>query len=398
MSARELRVCHDVVHGMRCAKLVVVGAFVVVACGPAAPPRATAPATAPRPSAEPAIDPRLEALLAKHEAFFAKSGTAGATAQPRPPRPRPAVPAKGSVPTKRIARIEAVAFNRTVSRGPRCDVAEEPYARDGRLCEDVRLPVATLTGDEMARVTGLLDAAEARIREQHASGRVVYRAVTHCGFDPHHAFVLYDASDRPLGTIVVCISCGEWLVRPASEATGEGEPAVMAPDEESTLRSILEAHDLGASLFRDEVRKELWDYVGRVYGSTREPTPRGEARRRARLAASSSGVAAEKRASTLGREEREALCRWVTEDVVPAYRSRSDGGARGYECDDHTEWLVDYGERACAERPLPCDRSVGELEACLRDLDEPQHLCVPAPASCAGLLTCLPGFRRQPKP
>lgn len=392
---------------MRCARILLAVGLVLVACAPSAPRPSPAtpshgahstPATpaTPATTSEPPTDPRLEALLAQHEAFFAKAGTAGQAAQPRPARPRPAVPAKGVVPTKRVARIEAVAFNRTAQKGPRCEVADEPYARDGRLCEDVRLPIATLSAEETTRVTGLLDAAEARLREQRESGRVVYRAVTRCGFDPHHALVLYDASDRPVGTLVVCMSCSEWLVRPASEATGDGKPVVMELEERDTLKSILDAHGLGASLFRDEVTSELWDYVGRVYGSTSEPTPRGEARRRARLAASSSGVDPAKRASSLGPEEREALCRWVTEDVVPARRWRRDGGAHGYECDDHTQWTVDYGEKECATRPLPCDRTVKELEACLRELDEPEHVCASPPGACAGLLTCLPGFRRKP--
>lgn len=336
-------------------------------------------------------------MLAR-ETFFTTQGTAGRLpSAENPPRPRRTLPSAGLVPVAKVARIEAYAFNRArdrFQRGPHCEVREEPFARDGRTCGDVRLPMASLSPDEVARVAGLLAASEARLAEMKKATYVVKRAVVRCGFDPHHALALYDANDQLLGRIVICFSCHEWLVVPASEATGGGEHVVMTAEEGDVLRAIVDAHDLGASLFEDERLREAYAYDNARYGWRDQLTPLGVARRKARLARSASGVDTTRRLVDLTRDERALLCGWLDDEVTPSLGRRGD--AHGYECKAGEEWLVDYGEPACPKRPLGCNASVAEAEACLRDLVAPDHLCGPAPKTCDGLLGCLPGITRRP--
>ncbi len=313
-----------------------------------------------------------------------------------PPRPRRTIPTAGVVPVRNVARIEAYAFNRArdrFERGPHCEVRDEPFTREGRTCGDVRLPIATLSPDELARVTSLLTASEARLAEMKKGKHIVKRAVVRCGFDPHHALALFDANDQLLGRIVVCFSCHEWLVLPASEATGGGEHAVMTPDETTELRAILDAHDLGASLFEDEKVREAYAYDNARYGWRDQLTALGVARRKARLARSSSGVATTRRLVDLSREDRALLCGWLADDVRPSLART--GASHGFECERGESWSVDYGEAACAERPLTCTAAVADVEACLRDFLAPDHLCGPAPKTCDGLLGCLPGITRH---
>ena len=340
---------------------------------------------------DPALRPDMEALLREREEFFAEGRNVGATSSARHPT-RTRLAGAGSIPTKRVARIDAMAFNRKPGRGPACAPEEEPFARDGGLCGDVRLPVATLTEPEKARVLRLLDdAEEAYRRATTQDGHYALRAVIRCDFDPHHAFVLYDDAGRPVGTIDVCLTCHQWLVRPASVWTGRGEAVALAEGERKALASILDDHGLGAWIFDEEDPRmqAVSAYERALYGTEEEPTPRGIVRRRQRLEATPSGVARTKRLSELTRGERAALCRWTAESVRPG---RRDGAGHGYECANGTTWLASYGEEDCGVRLLPCSANVGELEACLRELREPEDLCGSPAEPCKSLMQCLPGL------
>lgn len=371
-------------------------------CGapaPAAPGRRVETGTTGGPAGEAAtaarahdaeLRPDMEALLRAREEFFARAGTVGASSSAPPARRVRATPRKGAIPTDRVARIEALSFNRRAGNGPECAAAEEPFAPDGRVCGDVRLPVATLRAEEVMRVLRLLRDAENTYGPK-AAGDGRSRPVTRCEFDPHHALALYDDAGEVLGTIVICMSCAEWLVRPSSPGTGEGKPSLLDEEERAALASILNDHRLGAWIFGEEdpLGGEVAAYERALYGTEAEPTPRGAARRRRRLEANPSGVDRSKRLVELTSADRGALCTWVAESVRPA---RHDARGGEYECTNGALWSVSYGENDCGARPLRCSATVAELEACLRELHEPDDLCGPSIAECKSLMPCLPGI------
>jgi len=342
------------------------------------------------------LRPEMEALLQELDAFFAPTGNAGTAGSAPPPPHRRAPPRSGATATGRVARIDAMAFNGKSGKGPVCAPEDEPFAPSGRLCGDVRMPIATLTTEETVRVLRLLDEAEkaygpGAARDGHYSSRAEVR----CDFDPHHALVLYDDGGERLGTIAVCLTCHQWLVRPASPGTGSGRAVLLDDGERTTLASIFDAHRLGAWIFddADPRGKEVFAYERELYGTEAEPTPRGLVRRRARLAVNASGVDQTKKLSALTRADRDALCTWTAETVRP---NRRNGGSHGYECVDGAAWIASYGEKDCGSRPLDCAATVGELEACLRELREPEDLCSAPVAVCQTLMTCLPGLAKRP--
>lgn len=334
----------------------------------------------------------MEALLREREEFFASEGTVGATSSaPATTRGR-TLPRAGAIPTKRVTRVEAMAFNGESGKGPKCTPEGEPFAPGGRLCGDVRLPVATLTDAEMASVFRLLDDAENSYGPKaNRNGHYTSRSVVACEFAPHHALAFYDDAGELLGTIAVCMTCHQWLVRPSSPGTGRGEAVLLDEHERTTLASIFNSHGLGAWIFDEDDPRgdEVSAYERAIYGTEADPTPRGITRRRRRLEASSSGVARTKKLAELTRGERDALCTWTTKKVRPG---RRNGESHGYECVSGTTWIASYGEKDCGVRSLQCSATVGELEACLRELREPEDLCAPPIAACTGLMQCLPGI------
>jgi len=174
------------------------------------------------------LRPDMEALLREREEFFAPEGTVGATSSAPTTTRIHTLPRAGAIRTKRVARVNAMAFNGKSGNGPNCAPEHEPFAAGGRLCGDVRLPVATLTDAEMASVLHLLDDAENSYGPKAARrGRYPLRAIVRCDFDPHHALVLYDDAGEQLGTIAVCMTCHQWLVHPSSPGTGEGKAVVL---------------------------------------------------------------------------------------------------------------------------------------------------------------------------
>jgi hypothetical protein len=336
--------------------------------------------------------PDMETLLRERETFFAADSNVGAASSSASTTRVKALPRAGAIATKRVTRIEAIAFNRKFGKGPACAPEEEPFAPDGRLCGDVRLPVSTLTEGESASVLRLLDDAENTYGPKAArNGHYRKRPVVRCDFDPHHAFALYDDAGRLLGTIAICMTCHQWLVHPSSPGTGEGRVVSFEEPERATLASILNGHGLGAWIFDDADPRgaDVSAYERAVYGTEEEPTLRGVARRRRRLEANGSGVERTKKLDELTRAERDALCIWTAESVRPG---RRNGNSHGYECVGGTTWIASYGEKDCGVRPLECSAPVGELEACLRELREPEDLCGAPPAPCQSLMQCLPGL------
>lgn len=372
---------------------VLLGALLVgCASRPAAPARRDPDAGAAGP--EPRAD--LEALLREREAFFSAEATVGSMPPASSMPKRRALPKRGGIDRRRVARIEAMSWNGLFGRGATCTAEEEPLAANGGLCGDVRWPLATLTEAEKASVLGLLDRADRTYGPgAMRDGSYGLRPVVRCEFDPHHALLLYDAANVLLGAITVCMTCHEWLVRPESLATGEDGPVLFDAEERSALSAIFDHHGLGAWIFDDEDPRHeaARAYARTMYGTEEAPTPRGILRRRQRLEAHPSGIPRDKRLNDLTRSERDALCAWTSDEVRPG---RRNGGGHGYECSNGVAWVASYGERECGLPLLPCPQTVGELEACLRELREPEDLCGPPPEPCRSLMRCLPGIAARP--
>lgn len=384
----------------------LVVAALVAACGPSAklppPPRRVGVAVPPTstssaPSAAPLPDPRateLERLVAERDALSDPARTYSRLVQKKPPR-RYAVPSTGPFPAPgRAAKVVLYAFGRADVAG--CGSStNEPFRPDGTLCGDVVAPGVEVQGDERARIEALVPAAEAALAAQKKTGHYAHRPIVRCGFDAHHAVAFYDAQGNAIAKLLVCFTCGEWIVAPSSEATGGVSPGLMTADERKTLAEIFDAHGLAAWASDGPLADEVRAYERATYGTEQEPTARGLAKRAERLAPGS-GVPGDRAMRALSEDDRRKLCGWVAKEVRPTGEPTRE---RGYECLDGARWRSQAGDPGCAKTEIRCDAKVSEVEACLRVFREPDHLCAPpaeVPAACKGLTGCLPGLMRLP--
>ncbi len=375
--------------------ILVLGAF-FAACGAhRAPPSApvTDPAQPTAPKETPlALDDAMEARLRELETLHDARGTYGNAPQ-APANSFRSIAPLGRFPASKVARATMVTFGHSGGGKEPCAREAEPLRADGTFCSDVRTGHTDLSDEERQAVLGLpqlMMAADPKA-PRPASFSI---AVTRCDFDPHHGIVFFDAKGVPVARIVICLSCNEWIVAPASEPTGGARPTIMPKDARALFVRIAEAHGLAPWIFDDEQQRALQTYVRDTYGTEEEPTALGRQRRRTRLA-TGSGLPRDRALRDLGANDRAKLCTWVNDEVRPeAGRSRRSEGY-GYECADGTEWMGRPNETACAARELPCASSVATLEACLLEFREPESLCGPPPKSCEGLLDCIPGLVRK---
>jgi hypothetical protein len=223
----------------------------------------------PRRRREARLDERLDQLdliLSPRATVRGSGATNPAPARPR--RTPTTFPARSAVAT-----IRAYAFNGTYP----C-AGNEPFARDGRLCDDVILPASELSLDERNRVLDLFDAARA---EEHRGAHLARgehfarRIQTRCDFAPHHALVMFDARGDRLATIPVCFTCGEWQSQPPLSAIGGLSPTVMETAERAVVREVLDQHGLFPWAFIPSDLRELIEYEAAVYGPPRHRTPIG---------------------------------------------------------------------------------------------------------------------------
>jgi hypothetical protein len=365
----------------------------VPAVPPAAPVAQSDDASSPRPDAsagaspEVSVSPEMERLLAESERLEDPVITFSRVAQTPPPR-RYAVARRGHFPVREAAHAVIYTFGWSLVPGA-CGPDEPlPFTRAGTLCPEVVSPGVVLDADEIGRVTALLSESDAALAEQKKSSHWSRRAVTRCDFEPHHVVAFYDARGVVLGQILVCFTCGEWQVTPGSESLGGGDPAVMTPDERASLAALFDAHGLAAWRFGSK-NDEVMAYERAVDGTPREPTKAG-LERRARRLAEGSGAPPSSRVRDLGVVDRQKLCDWSAHRVEPTGEAWRE---RGYRCDDGRTWTTTATVAACATAPVSCDRTVAEIEACLRVYREPEDLCSASPPpQCAGLLDCLPGI------
>ncbi len=352
--------------------------------GQQAPSKLQAPPEAPpEPRGPSARDKELERLIAERDRLRDPGLTFSRFPQTAPPRPY-SIPPRGAFPDRaRVARAVLYTFGR--SRVPGCTAVNRlPFTSAGTLCPDVVAPGVELDADELRRAFDLVPAAI--IAHQ---GRSAKRPVLRCEFDPHHAVAFFDAAGSVVAKMLVCFSCGEWIVAPTTEALGGVEPSMMSENEHATLAKLFDAHGLAAWAFSGALAEEVGRYELATYGTEDEPTQAGLARRARRLAPGS-GAPKSTAIRDLSREERQALCDWAAHEARPAGREARNSG---YECEDGRSWSTAANEPECATSKSTCGHTVGEVEACLRVFREPDHFCVAPPAPCLGVLECLPGVR-----
>jgi hypothetical protein len=356
----------------------------------------------------------MEALLLERERLASAEGTFGRTKQTAPQGFTP-LRKLGVFPKVTVARAAIVALTGT-DRQSSCPSSEdEPLAANGTFCSDARIPGFDLSAAELTEVLAMVPESMQKPKDGH----VTKRGSARCAFDPHHALVFYNSKGTPVATIVVCLSCGEWIVAPGSEASGGTKPSVMSNEERATLVRIASAHGLAPWRFdeHDKTREQLRAYLDARYGTEMEPTAEGVARRAKRLALGP-GLDRSKPLRDLGDAERMKLCQWIRAEVRPARGVRSQVSLTGFErdhwletlplvdvavlkgvegygyiCQQNGDWTASYTDEGCAKNTLSCASSVASLETCLVSFREPDDICKPRP-ECEALMGCLPWIQR----
>jgi hypothetical protein len=362
----------------------------------------------------------MEALLTELLKFREPQGTYGLLSSQKTPASFRAFPALKAFPKSSAARAVMVTYG-DFELQPAC--TDMPFAKDGTLCGSVYVPDKELSPSELSEVLGVIPVDPPPNTPGHLTGPASFA----CGFDAHHAVVFYDDKGTPIGKVLVCFTCGEWLVTPGSHLSGSNRPAVMGDKAGTALRRIAAAHGLAPWRFGDTdeaLRTRLDAYVLARYGTEESPTAARLARRSQRLAPGS-GVSKGKKLRDLTPEERFKLCQWTSHeaktvpgrfdpmsfgsryddlrteprrvtDMSPGLHENDDGS--GWHCPDGTEWSHHTSNRRCMERALPCDQSIERLEACLEKFREPRDLCAAELPECEGLRECIPLLeRRTPK-
>lgn len=253
-------------------------------------------------------------------------------------------------PARKIASARGYAFQYVALSGqpppPECE-GEIPaiVAHDGRLCPSVVGDGILLTPVQVARLVALV----------RAPGPVEER--WRCGYQPHHAFVLFDDNGAPFGQVGACFTCNEWRAQPPvpnadasmGRALGDG------------LRQLCRELGLGGCGYDQTtdwaVRSARSDrFLAREREGDRGPEPVEP------LPEASAGVDLDKRLSDLDERERRRLC------ALHVRRLRE--GAPGREGEavlcSPTETRRLLGFRACLSAFPASDARVFEAEACIR--------------------------------
>jgi hypothetical protein len=389
----------------------LVGTSVVLwACSRAKPPSSSSPnAVAGSRSAEADAaeahpeerDPRLEARLDEYDRFRDWRSAVFGTRAPNPPIAARAtkIPEHGRFPTNAVTSIRAYHYRhgldpRGVQRGvgPR----DVPFTADGRLDGRVILPEVLLTNEERDRVLALVRAAEERQRQADVDRSKTKEPVSRCVFENHHAFVFFDAAERPIAKLLLCFSCGELVASPGDRALGGGDPKILSDEERETFQAIFDGHGLGAWTYGNGAElHEVLDYEARVYGFWPTLTAAGR-ERRARREDRPSGVPLDLTPKSASREDSERFCIWLRAEMWSRQR-RSGVGTKSvmgsFECSSGRVFRFgEDGTRPC-DTPSLCDVPFGRMEACLRAsfLKGPEDLCDHGlPGECDGLSKCLP--------
>jgi len=344
---------------------------------------------------EDAEDPRMTAEVAEylrfHPSLWSGASPVAAVTADRLELAR-ALPDSAKPP--RPAKIRAYAWAEASGCRTRSALGA-PFESDGTPCRGV-VGSADLTREESAAVQGLAESMDAGLR---AGAKV---AVVRCDFDPHHALVYLDENDVTIAVLEPCFLCHQWRIRPSSrpDVMNDREPPVMSEEQRSVLGGILDAHHLGAWTLEEgtERVRRVSEYLRRVYGGYsmrlaaegHSLTARGRALQAAWVAKEPDvdRDASPKRSSA---QDRERLCAWYQGELEA--QGQQSGG--GFECANGVRYVLSLGDGNCEASALACDRSVRDIEDCLRAFARgPDAVCQAGfPRACVGLGACAVGVR-----
>jgi hypothetical protein len=249
---------------------------------------------------------------------------------------------------------------------------EEVLASDGTLCPSVAAPGATLSSAQADRLVAAIRNPDPEVRGTHLR----------CGFEPHHAFVFYDAKGAPIADLLVCFTCGEWRARP--EPKGIGQLMGKAGAE---MRALCRELNLGGCFVGvDETEKKVWDARKRLHEAEKS---RPKAPGQGMVAAA--GIDAAKPIKDLTATEKRKLC------ASFAHRLTSETSFRlesGFECENDRGVGSFLDLASCSSRMPPCDTPIGKIEPCMNALLDDVCLTEPAASSaCAPVRSCMWGLR-----
>lgn len=341
---------------------------------PGAPP---GPAYVPR-------DPSAFELLRREERELASLRdplTLGVLDEPRAWPPFRAVgPSRRGFPGEKPVSARGFAYRYASVRGgpwpSGCDgEAPRPIADDGSLCPATAGQGTLLTDEQLARLLAL-------VASPGPPGQLM-----RCGYDPHHAFVLFDEHRAPFASVGACFTCGEWR----SEPVVPGASRAMGMRLNDGLRQLCRELGLGGCGYdlatNERVRNERVDRwsdkeaQGDLGPEPVEPLPER-----------TSGVAPDTFLRATTNAERRRLCAYALR--MPGADPSFAAGKRAI-CGDGSV-IHRTGYDACVASFPSCDATVGQAERCLRALvREPCQEAARWDEQCDVRDACLVGIERR---
>ena len=315
--------------------------------------------------AAPAIGPELTAFLDERDALSAPSALFATRAQSAPKGFKPIPPKRaGAFPGVPFAEVRA--FNMGFG-GYAGSAGCELVAKDGTMCPSVTAPGTVVPKDEAARLLALV--RDAKYWVEAGPGHKVGRAHTRCDFDPHHAFVFFDAGGAPVAQVEVCFTCGEWDALPHVDGIGDG-PAMMRDDERAELVRLCASLHLGACVLADRAKMET---IEQATFAAHEAPADGTSPLLARALSRAPAIDPRRALADTTVEERRALCAWWSS----VWGAIPHPGTETYGCTSGRAF--DVFDWAGCVASFPSCGTVGAGLACQRAIAS--DLCVARPAT-----------------
>lgn len=346
----------------------------------APPPAAPAPPSSSAAASPPPLDPAVEKALAELE-HHADPLSTYLVRDPPPVRGFAPIPAKrgGRFPGVAYTEVRGYAYRFVrpqlqLDGDARCG-SEQPgvLTSKGTLCPTVVAPGVTLTEEQAARLVAIAVQPDPEVQ----------RMVTRCEFDPHHAFVFHDARGVPVAEMLVCFSCGQWVLRPAPQGIAE-----LMGKHEPELRRLCEELGLGGCAIGDDAFMEKVSEARRARREQASPV-------RALGLPAALEIDGTTPLKDLSPRQRRTTCILMAEHLLSHSMFRPTSG---FECAKDSRPGQFSLPWECPERFPSCDVAVGRVDACWpRFVEDPCGEQPETRAACEGLDECLPGFRwRQP--
>jgi hypothetical protein len=298
----------------------------------------------------------------------------------QPPRGFQPIPARraGAFPGTPYASIRAYSYGfdeglalAAAASGP-CDLV----ARDGTLCPTVNAPGRRLSPEQQERLTALVRGAV--FSTKSGEGESLGRGYTRCDFDPHLAFVWFDAAERPVGQLEVCFGCDEWDTRPFVE--GIRGPSMMHSDEHEAVLGLCRELGLDGCFFGDSLRREAFDRLRYAPPDSGSPSPILSWLGRP------PAVELDQALATTSISERRSLCAWYARRIAETLNSRVEPGIH-WTCEDGYRGSLESLSE-CVDLFPDCSVQVREILDCVA-----QSTICSRQGPCASHPECLWGVR-----